>query len=249
MIMSNDLLDSMMLNRAEARARNLFHCAGGDYVRLLQCDTISINHSLFENPINLIRKVRQDRRMRNVLRPRYKSQCVHGDLTFLNMVLSDQQDKIIMIDPRGYSGDFDVLYDFGKMKFSLSGFADIVLSNYDLSLVDGRRIIVGMPGEHPNIKEANADFLRFLAPSKSFRVIRDMEPYWNERIRFYEAINYLADIPFRLHTDSTPYNSIMCFLWGTIYLNAMYRETYAKTRALSDSAWAVAQSGIRGDAG
>lgn len=51
---------------------------------------------------------------------------IHGDCQFSNLLYSEQEDKFLFVDPRGYFGKSDVFglpqYDFAKLLFALTGY-------------------------------------------------------------------------------------------------------------------------------
>lgn len=223
---SDEMLENMIFNRTEARTKHFYNNINKHLADSFKAEYIFINDRYYKNPLQIIENVKRDKRYKNLLKPFYESTCIHGDLTFLNMILSNDKNHIKLIDPRGYLGNIDLLYDFGKMKFSLSGFSEILTGNYDLTIKENQKYYFKLKNEieYETISDTNKAFIDFLDTNDNFQHIKKLEPNWKMRICFYDAINYLADIPFRLHTDQKFDNSIMCFLYGTIYLNRVFED-------------------------
>lgn len=225
-------LDKLYLQRALTRVSDLFtdsfdfdfyHDSEPEIVReKFSAPYLKINGQQYENPINILERIVANDEMKNILRPRLNGFCVHGDLTFLNMLFDPREDKFKLIDSRGFVGQWDPLYDFGKMLFSLTGFFNIVNDTY---LVEERRdlgFVVGMRGKletERKCRKIAERYLSFLEKSPAFASIRENEPHWKERILFGAAIHYLSDIPFRLRTDNSAKAATACYLVGTVLLN------------------------------
>jgi len=222
---SLDTLHSLVFNRGMARAMNLFSYNCGVKMYWLQKDVITINRVEYINPLKILMQMSKDAQIEELLRPRYRGMCVHGDLTFLNAMISDDKRKIMLIDPRGQIEKLDCLYDFGKMKFSLSGFS---------SVMNGRYLLENDPSgvrikliNFSNVAQVDRLFIPFLSGNKSFSILKQKEPFWNFRIQVYQAVHYLADIPFRLSRGSDASDAVACYLLGTIYLNHIYAAIQA----------------------
>lgn len=184
-----------------------------------------INNRQYVHPLDIIEKIRNDEKLLNRLRPLYSGFCAHGDLTFLNMVFDSDKVQFRPIDSRGHIGNWDPLYDFGKLKFTLSGFGKII--NREFTLVEDKNgafelSFTGNPADLKYVSNLNVSFLDDIYRNGSFRELISSEPYWKERILFAEAIHYLADIPYRLFLDQSPKVAVAIFLLGTKYLNEAY---------------------------
>ena len=232
---SFELLEDYYLRRAEARLRYL-------YVTEFNIDfptgtlkdlspladhkrNLVINNRRYVNPLEIIESIRNDKKLLNRLRPVYSGFCAHGDLTFLNMVFDSNRIQFRPIDSRGHIGNWDPLYDFGKLKFTLSGFGKII--NREFTLIEDKNgafelSLTGNPANLEYVSNLNASFLDDIYRNMSFKVLVNGEPYWRERILFAEAVHYLADIPYRLFLDQSPKVAVATFLLGTKCLNEAY---------------------------
>lgn len=227
---SLDLFYSMMVNRAIGRTQSLLNYDDKNYTQmidLIKLNQLRINGCCYMNPLLILNKISENEQMCDILRPRVTSMCTHGDLTLMNMVWSDTIDhNIKLIDPRGMIGTIDPLYDLGKIKFSLSGFSQIVYGNYILTSPHSE-FELEIIGDHQaikGIKLINQEFLTTLNKIPALSHLKKLEPNWQERILFYESLHYLADIPFRIYTDGNPRNAFACYLLGTIYLNELFEK-------------------------
>lgn len=234
---SLNYLDTLYLQRARDRMLKLRDNPYGfdfpvdtDFTinSLFSKKKLIINGKEFLSPLLILEKL--DVKFRNILKPRIESICFHGDLTLSNVIYIKNRKRLKLIDPRGYYGYWDPIYDFGKIKFTLSGFRKLVLKEFDLRVTCKSSInifLLKLRGNSEGIKnliEINNSYIRFLEENKSFQYIRDREPFWKERILFSESIHYFSDIPFRLYTDKSTKIPLGCFLIGTQLLNEFYSK-------------------------
>lgn len=191
-----------------------------------------INGKEFLSPLLILEKL--DAKFGDILKPRIESMCFHGDLTLSNVIYIKNRKLLKLVDPRGYYGYWDPIYDFGKIKFTLSGFRKLVIKEFDLSVANNglNNIFLlklnGSPKGIKNLSKINSLYIKHLGKSKYFEYIKEKEPFWEERILFGEAIHYFSDIPFRLYTDKSAKIPLGCFLIGTQLLNEFYSKLVKK---------------------
>ncbi|EDK72358.1 hypothetical protein TM7_0516, partial [candidate division TM7 genomosp. GTL1] len=229
---SLEQLEDYYLRRAEGRIRFLQSC--GDFEldfptsnlaslpELIQREEIEINGRRYRNPLAILADIRDSSRLSDILRPRIENFCAHGDMTFLNMVFDTKAKTYKLIDNRGYIGRWDALYDFGKLKFTLSGFGQVMLGRFSLSENKKDSFRLELQGSDV-LQKLNTSFLEDISRNENFKELVVEEPYWRERVMFAEAIHYLSDIPHRLLLDQAPKNAVAVFLLGTERLNDCYR--------------------------
>jgi len=222
---SQERLDDLYVNRVKTRVESLRQA--GIYgvspllpVELLSQKNIVINGKAYQSPLEILNKLDANPELRGFFRPRYEGFCVHGDLNVLNILYDKEEDRLRLIDPRGVTGKWDPLYDFGKMKMGLGGFEYQMMGNYILEM-DDKGYELSFTGDTLKLAEANERFLDFLAHSDNFKPLRDKEPYWRERILFSEAVHDLGDVPFRLHIDESAKSAVFSYLLGTLLLNQL----------------------------
>jgi nucleoside-diphosphate-sugar epimerase len=187
-------------------------------------NTTFINDKEYISPHIILSYLLSHRSFRQILSPKLQCSCFHGDLTLLNTVFLDESQEIRLIDPRGYIGQWDPLYDFGKIRFTLSGFGQMIL--------DGKPMVTSRKVNHYKINfnqipetalQLRDGFFGLLEEDATFREnIISREPHWQYRIALAEATHFLADIPFRLYTDGTTRTAIDSYVLGTYYLNQIY---------------------------
>ncbi len=234
---SLEQLEDYYLRRAEGRIRFLQNCDDFDMdfpatktttlPNLIQREKFELNGVAYENPLTIFTKIKNDNKIADMLRPRTESFCAHGDMTFLNMVFDTNNKAYRLIDNRGHIGNWDALYDFGKLKFTLSGFGKVMLKEFDLSEGASGAFTLKLTGGKEGrgaINSLNKSFFDDIATNSEFQGLIEHEPYWRERILFAEAIHYLADIPHRLLLDQSPKHAVGVFLLGTKYLNELYNS-------------------------
>jgi hypothetical protein len=238
---SLEQLEDYYLRRAEGRIRFLQNCDDFDMdfpaakattlPNLIQREKFELNGVTYTNPLVLFPKIKADDKIADILRPRTESFCAHGDMTFLNMVFDTNNKAYRLIDNRGHIGNWDALYDFGKLKFTLSGFGKVMLKEFDLSEDASGVFTLKLTGDKEGreaISLLNKSFFEDTATNPEFQELIKHEPYWRERILFAEAIHYLADIPHRLLLDQSPKHAVGVFLLGTKYLNELYNSLSKK---------------------
>ena len=213
---SENALNTLYLERSLLRLHSIDRILKRD-------DTVHINGKEFVAPHIILSELLQDDRLRSFILPRLECFCFHGDLTFLNTVFLKESQEIRLIDPRGSTDAWDPLYDFAKLKFTLTGFGEFVLSEEPMVVETEDGYIVDFDRVPPSARLLERSFLDTLERNALFRekIIRH-EPYWWHRIALAEATHYLADIPFRLFTDETSWTAVSSYVLGTYYLNNAY---------------------------
>jgi hypothetical protein len=225
-------LEDYYLRRAEGRIFTLhnndcfkldFPCKVLTKLSELVCrKNFCINGVWYRHPVDIISEIRNNTLVSNILAPKTEGFCAHGDSTFLNIIFDPLTRSYKLIDNRGYFGNWDTLYDFGKLKFTLSGFGQIMLNEFDLSEDATGAFSLTMIGNNHSVnilRELNKSFFDHLLQNKAFNLLIKNEPHWRNRILFAEAIHYLSDIPHRLLLDRSPKNAVAVFLLGTVFLN------------------------------
>lgn len=211
-------LNAYYLDRALTRLEPIHDLIG-------KADTLTINGQTIPAPHVLLARIAVDKELRELLLPRTECFCIHGDLTLLNTVFLQNDHRVKLIDPRGYIGKWDPLYDFGKLAFTLSGFGEFIVARPPLSTNAAGSYTIDFDAIPRNSRRLRSEFYQFLADSEPFaRRIISAEPHWRERIQFAEAIHYLSDIPFRLFTDEGTDTALASYVFGAYYLHAAYER-------------------------
>ena len=187
-------------------------------------DEITINNEVCLSPHIILADLRSNKELRQHLLPQLESICFHGDMTLLNTVFLDETHEIKMIDPRGFIGSWDPLYDFAKLQFTLSGFGEFVVGEKPMMTGKDDNYTIHFENLPQFAKRLHENFFNILEESEVFKSYAiSHESHWRERITFAEATHFLADIPFRLYTDETPLNALSSYILGTYYLNQVYK--------------------------
>jgi hypothetical protein len=186
-------------------------------------DKVMINGKRYIAPHIILEDLLRNDKLRKLLAPRTETFCFHGDLTFLNTVFVNDTKEIKLIDPRGYIGDWDPLYDYAKMQFTLAGFGEMVVGDKPIVTANDDGYEIHFDRIPEICRQLHDEFPDMLANDATFQTqIIDREPNWRERIALAEATHFLADIPFRLYTDDTTDTALASYVIGTYYLNRMY---------------------------
>lgn len=82
------------------------------------------------------RKLEDTKLLRNLIYPyaaNYQPTIIHGDFCFSNMLISDEADRLYLVDPRGSFGQRgvwgDPRYDYAKLKHSYDGFYEAIIND------------------------------------------------------------------------------------------------------------------------
>lgn len=210
-------LDTYYLERSLARMRPI-----NDILTVR--DALTINGKHYVAPHIILGDLLQNKKLRELIKPRTEAFCFHGDLTFLNTVFVDKTQDIRLIDPRGFIGNWDPLYDYAKLQFTLCGFGELVVSKEPIVTEDASGNFTIHFNQIPAVSFwLHAKFLDLLAHNPMFKKkIINHEPHWRKRIAFAKATHFLADVPFRLFTDGTTDTALASYVIGTYYLNEAY---------------------------
>lgn len=189
-------------------------------------DTLMISGKRYIAPHIILGELLQNQRLRTFIKPHTEAFCFHGDLTFLNTVFVDKTRDIRLIDPRGYIGNWDPLYDYAKLQFTLGGFGEFVVSKEPMVTEDTCGGFIIHFDQIPEIsRQLHDEFLDLLADCPMFKEkIVSREPHWRKRIALAKATHFLADIPFRLFTDGTTDTALASYVIGTYYLNEVFED-------------------------
>lgn len=186
-------------------------------------DKITINGKECLSPHVILEDMTHNKALRNYVLPQFESICFHGDMTLLNNVFLNENREIKMIDPRGFIGSWDPLYDFAKLHFTLSGFGELVVGEKPMITGMGNNYRIHFENLPANAVRLRNESLDIFGSNETFKkYVIKREPYWRHRINLAEATHFLADIPFRLYTDESPRNAISSYILGTYYLNQAY---------------------------
>jgi nucleoside-diphosphate-sugar epimerase len=187
-------------------------------------DELKINGKRYTAPEIILSDLLRNEKLRELVKPRTEIFCSHGDLTFLNTVFVDETQEIRLIDPRGFIGNWDPLYDYAKLQFTLCGFGEFVVDKKPMVTKKGDGDFTINFNQIPEVsRQLHDEFLDLLGVNPTFKKeIIKHEPRWRERIAFAKATHFLADIPFRLFTDSTTDTALASYVIGTYYLNEVY---------------------------
>jgi nucleoside-diphosphate-sugar epimerase len=224
------------LHRAEYRLKGLeqnryavdFMTAHGfSFGKILNQKTISINGTTYLNTRTIIRELDKKRDLLEKLGVEKNHFCVHGDLTFLNMLYDKAKDAFTFIDPRGHYGLWDSYYDMGKLLFTLQGFGNIVESSYTMEQdVSGNFSITlsDLQSSQSPVPQVEKKLLSYFETDSTVAKLIEGDPYWKQKVKLAAATHFIADIPYRLFIDKSPKNAFVCYLLGTMRLNDFYTE-------------------------
>lgn len=178
-------------------------------------DTININGKSYKNLHVLIKEIKQDNLLLELLRPKcwFRS---HGDFTFQN-ILTDGSD-VKVIDPRGEGPD-SIYYDISKLLQSTYAKYDLLYEGNYSAWTDGRTDTINYK-INENVEKFDSIYeeLRELIP---YYYELDDE-YWELIAKFFCASHMISMTPFRLKENGAI--TAICYAVGIEILNEVLGE-------------------------
>jgi hypothetical protein len=184
---------------------------------LIQQDTVTINGKKYKNILGLVEKFNTPEFLKTV-QPEFVGRWSHSDLHFSNVLIDRQNDKFIMIDPRGY--DYcDYYYDYGKFWHSVNGKYEMIASReFDLDGSDFKLWNNKMYDLCESLKKSLPKVLYDHSLESPEDVMRKTE--WNEVMHFSSLL------PFLLDFDGIDSRSKVAYYTSVILINE-FCEKYA----------------------
>jgi nucleoside-diphosphate-sugar epimerase len=195
------------------------------FYEIVKKKEIIINNKIYINAPKLIKIINENHKLKSILRVKKNNFCVHGDLTFLNILHDHKNNQFKLIDPRGHYGLWDYIYDIGKLLFTLQGFGNIIESTYTISQKNKGNFEIKLDDiddEGSNINKAKNKLIEYFESNKYVKMLTEGDDNWLIKTYFAAATHFLADIPYRLYIDKSIKNAFACYLLGTKYLNEAY---------------------------
>lgn len=181
-------------------------------------DVISINGQLYRNLLPLLKQIKKDKQLLDLLTPKklYRS---HGDFTFQN-ILCNHGDMYV-IDPRGEGND-SIYYDISKILQSCHGKYDLLYKdNYEAWL--GSRELANINYkifENEDLfDEIYKDMKKLIPEFYGDKIDKDN---WELIAKFYEASHFISMVPFRLKENMAA--TLICYAIGVEILNEVVKE-------------------------
>jgi len=94
---------------------------------LIQSDNIIINNEAYKNAKTIINYFYSDEIQKKLISTAIAF-CFHGDLISSNIFYNNG--RVNYVDPRGDFGKFDICYDIAKLKFSFSGYNQVINNKF-----------------------------------------------------------------------------------------------------------------------
>lgn len=190
------------------------------FEKLLKEKTLIINDKSYENIPTLFKKIK-DKKFETKVQPEFVGRWSHSDLHYSNILLDEDNDSFILIDPRGYQY-CDYYYDFGKLWHSVNGMYELISSrifkletlnansyNFNFTNTDIVKIMHLVKKELPNILKKYSS-----------------EPY-DEMImktEFNECFHFVTLVPFLLEFDGKNQKALAAYLQATVLWNKFFNK-------------------------
>lgn len=230
--MRKDLLNSLYLTRATDRLRNFIGLTQSslhdgdllDFSTILNgSETVSINGRIHRNPLVILDLLSNYVNNFDKLDPLTWGTCGHGDLTLLNMI-AESPLNIRLIDPRGYIGRLDPVYDLAKLYFSITGFSSVLGGGTTSCRVAKNEFQLSHGPAQARFDQYSTWFWADLIDGQVLGVLRDQEPYMRLRIEFAAACHYLSDAVYRYAQGRNEMSTLSVLLLGTEALDNFYEK-------------------------
>jgi hypothetical protein len=154
----------------------------------------------------LIARLRSRHRLLELLDPPWLYFPVHGDLNLGNVLVRGPDDYTVL-DPRGVTSPWDLVYDLAKMQFTLAGLHNAMRSGFAVTVSAGRtgtelraRVRSGQSAVFETMAD---DFPGLVAALPAFAPFQAADPHWRLRLQMTLAMHALAEAPCRL-SDRKP---------------------------------------------
>ena len=192
-----------------------------DLIPFANDEYIRINKKLYKNPFFIKEQILE--KVNDIMPDSFS--LIHGDCTFSNIMYDNFEEKVILIDPRGYFGDTklygDTNYDWAKLYYSLVG-------NYDQ--FNRKNFILEIDEDNVNL-EIKSNGWEMLE-NEFFNLIGVSNI---NKIKFIHAIIWLSLTTYTWDD----YDSICgAFYNGVIYLNEALEKSVLELSNLSHT-WLI----------
>ena len=147
--------------------------------------------------------------------------CFHGDLISSNILYDNGH--VNYVDPRGEFKNFDICYDIAKMKFSFSGYNQVM--NGKFVIYDSANSI-NFKLEKDTDSFINKNFFTLLRKNEMFsdNIIKH-DGYWKERIRLHTALQYINNSYIQIATGNLNKFKVM-YAIGIVKLNELLNRLF-----------------------
>ena len=187
--MPDDYFEKMHFQRLNNRLDELGKKSDW-FKELIQKETVVVNEKEYKNIPILVEKFKNIDFL-NTVKPEFVGRWSHSDLHFSNVLIDRQNDKFIMIDPRGY--DYcDYYYDYGKFWHSVNGKYEMIASReFDLDGSNFQLWNNQMYNLCESLKKSIPSILFKHSTESPEDVMRKTE--WNEVMHFSSLLPFLLD--------------------------------------------------------
>jgi dTDP-glucose pyrophosphorylase len=208
-INENSLLE-IYLNKTFDRLQILFD-SDPQWISLFESDELTINGKVYQGFQKLMPKIK-GYALKMIGNARFG--ILHGDLCFSNILFDINSQIVKLIDPRGSFGQIgiygDQRYDMAKLRHSIHGLYDYIVSDLFEISVEGNNIKSSIfSNEIP--ESVTLDFDKQIKSS-------GFDP---DEIQFIEGLLFISMLP--LHKDK-PYRQQVMFAQGMVFLNEIIEK-------------------------
>lgn len=159
---------------------------------LLYRPFFTINNIDYKNP--LMQLLKDKALFEYEFAPYVTSMCIHGELNPGNTAFRDK--TMFAFDPHPPGGTQQPSYDLGKFLMGLSGFSDIIQSNFELSYSESKFSFRFLLPTRSSF-ELSSKFINFIKTDDVFKPLREAEPNLVNRVSFISMYQLLRDMVYR----------------------------------------------------
>lgn len=185
---------------------------------LIRKEKIKINSEIYSNA-KMIIDYFYDIEIQKKLVSTINASCFHGDLISSNILYD--HGKVNYIDPRGEFNNFDICYDVAKMKFSFSGYNQVINDKF---IIEPFKEDINFMIEKNANSFVNEKFYTILRKNDKFSdIIIKQDGYWKERIRLHTALQYINNSYIHIKNGDVNKFKVMYGI-GVIKLNELLNK-------------------------
>ncbi len=180
------------------------------FKKLINQKKVIVNGKEYDN-IPVLAERFNNQKFLSTVQPEFVGRWSHSDLHFSNVLIDRNNDRFILIDPRGY--DYcDYYYDYGKFWHSVNGKYEMIASrNFDLNGSDFKLWDNDMFHLCESLKVTLPEILYKHSPEDPADIMRKTE--WNE------VMHFASLVPFLLDFDGVDARSKVAYYTSIILIN------------------------------
>lgn len=197
------------------------------FSKIINLKEIIINGSSFKNLSEIISLVREFNFKKKLFVP-HSLMRIHGDLHFQNILIGQDPNDFILMDPRGDLKGSDIYYDMGKLWHSFNGKYDLIHTDLShvLSLNNKFSEFKLNYGPQNIVNNYNSIKKLFIYLMKKYPIAKDKD--WEIKTQFSEFMHFSSLMYFHLNFDKKENRALSLYLSAVILGNKLIKKLEIK---------------------